>query len=213
VDFVTTGGDTKRLETGFVDGLTPVYLEAYGVSLKQRHIPEGPFILTLKNLRLEALPGCVFELSLDLTGVRQTNMFAGGALEGRAQSAQGEKPSWNAAYLKCGPIPEWPPYPAGLNDTGERPDFISTVSAFQTNCYLEKNSDGSATLYFNAPVNPKEFGLGFDRALHWNAVWSPYSMSVNIRFEEEYEGELTMYLFRLTDAENNMLPGPMGFKL
>jgi hypothetical protein len=140
-------------------------------------------------------------------------MFAGGALEGRARSAQGEKPSWNAAYLKCGPMPEWPLYPASLNDTGERPDFIPTVSAFQTNVYLEKNSDGSATLYFNSPVNPKEFGIGFDRPLYWSVTWSPYGMSVNIRFKEACEGELTLYLFRLTDADSNMIPGLMGFKL
>lgn len=211
--FIKTGTETKRLETGFVDGLTPVYLEAYGVSLKQRHIPEGPFVLILKNLALEALPGCVFELSVDLVGVRTANMFAGGALEGRAQSPQGEKPTWNASYLKSGPIPEWPLYPAGEKDTGERPDFVPTVSAFHTSIYHETNSDGSVTLYFSTPANPNEFGIGFDRAVSWTAVWAPYNMSVTIRFETEARGELTLYLFRLADKENNMIPGPFVVKL
>jgi hypothetical protein len=39
--FLTAGNKTTRLETGVVDGQPPVYLEAYGVSLKQRQIPRG----------------------------------------------------------------------------------------------------------------------------------------------------------------------------
>jgi hypothetical protein len=170
-------------------------------------------VLTLKNLALEALPGCVFQLSLDLTGTRVKNLFAGGALEGRALSPQGERPTWNASHLKSGPAPEWPEYPSGLHDTGERPDRIPTVSSFDISIYHEKNSDGSVTLYFSAPVNPKEFGIGFDRALTWETVWTPYNMSVTLRFAEELEGELTLYLFRLADADNNMIPGLAMFKL
>lgn len=211
--YLTSGGETKRLDTGFIDGYSPVYLEAYGVSLKQKSIPEGPFTLTLKKLALEALPGCVFELSLDLTGVQTPNMYAGGALEGRASSVQGEKPTWNSSFLKYGPIPEWPIYPASVQDTGERPAAIPTVTAFKTAITASKYSSGKVTLSFSTPVNPREFGIGFNKIISWTTAWAEDAKSVTITCDKPAQEDMKLYLFRLTDADNNMIPGPAVFTL
>lgn len=209
--YISTAEGTQRLDTGFADGLTPVYLEAYGVSLKQKHIPEGPFTLLIKNLMLEALPGCVFELSLELTGIRQPNMFAGGALEGRALSAQGEKPTWNSTCLKNGPMPEWPLYPACEGDSGERPEYVPAETAFDTDIEPAESGPDYVKLRFSTPVNKNEFGIGFDRALSWTTSWDEDSRSVTITFDREVRGKIKLYIFRLVDKENNMIPGPAVF--
>jgi hypothetical protein len=72
--YIISGGEASRLETGLIDGFTPVYLEAYGVSLKKDAIPEGGFVFNLNNIKLETLPNCVFELYIELTGIKQPNM-------------------------------------------------------------------------------------------------------------------------------------------
>lgn len=209
---VITSNESK-LETGFIDGLSPVYLEAYGVSLKQQHIPEGPFLFNLKNIALDALPGCVFELTMELTGIRQTNMFAGGALEGRARSAQGERPVWNSSCLKNGPIPDWPLYPASEEDRGERPDYIPAETAFNIDITLGEYGGGFAELCFSAPANTNELGIGFDRAISWTTSWAPDCRSLTITYDRDVRGNMRLLLFRLTDRENNMIPGPIVFKL
>ncbi len=198
---MTANGMGRQLETGSVDGKTPIYLETYGVSLKQKYIPAGPFTLMLKNLTLEALPGCTFELTVDLVGVR-----SGGNMT--AQSKQGEKPTWNSTNLKIGPMPQWPIYPENVRDTGARPDAVPTVSAFKTNITLGAYDGQSVTLNFSEPVNTREFGIGFSKVTKWTTVWAKDAKSVTISFDKRPESDVTLYLFRLTDMKNNMIPAP-----
>jgi hypothetical protein len=210
---VTSGGKTTVLEAGYIDGSSPVYLETFGVSLKQQYIPVGPFTLTLKNLRLEALPGCTFELTVDLIGIKQSNTYAGGAMEGRALSAQNEKPTWNSTDLKNGPMPEWPVYPESTKDTGARPDAVPTVSAFDTAIAVGAYDGKSVTLTFSEPVNTREFGVGFDKVSSWTTDWASDAKSVTLRFDQPVSGDVSLYLFRLVDIQNNMIPAPQAFTL
>jgi hypothetical protein len=209
--YLCTEGETKRLKTGFIDGLTPIYLEAYGVSLKQGHIPEGPFVLNLKNLSFEALPGCIFEMYIELTGTRQPKMFDKTVMEGRAKSKQGERPSWNSSYLKNGPYKDWPVYPASIDDRGVRPDCIPVKSDFKAELTLAECGSDFVSLAFSEPVNPHEFGLGFMGVESWRLDWAEDKRSVRISFDKAADGEKRLYIFRLTDLDGNMLPSPKVF--
>ena len=205
------GSEYKPLETGYIDGFTPIYLEACGVSLKKDYIPEKQFVLNIKNLCFETIPGCIFEMYIDLVGTKQPKMFDKKVLEGRAKSKQGEKPTWNSSYLKHGPYKDWPVYPASIEDTGERPDSVTTKSAFKVNVTLIKQGSDCVRLEFSEPVNPSDFGLGFKGIQSWSLIWAKDDMAVTINCAPTTEDEIILYLFRLTDKEGNMLPAPQAY--
>ncbi len=212
--FITTAdGKTEKLETGTIDGAAPVYLERYGVSLKKQAICEGPFVFSLKNVRLEPLPGFTLELHLELTGVMQPNPFAGGALEGRAQSKQGEKPTWPSSCLKRGPMPEWPIYPASAADDGSRPEHIPSQSAFSVEVELAERAPDRILFRFGAPVNPREFGIGFEGISSWRLEWAEDASSVEVVFNEAVPEGRKAVIFRLADIDGNMLPSPVALCL
>ncbi len=207
--FITAGGRTEKLKTGTIDGADPVYLERYGVSLKKQAICEGPFVFSLSNLRLEPLPGFTLELHLDLTGYRQPNLFAGGALESRARSRQGERPTWASSCLKRGPIPEWPIYPARVGDDGRRPEHIQTQSAFSVKVELAERAPDHILLRFSAPVNPRDFGIGFEDISSWRLEWAEDASCLKVVLNEDLHAGRRAVIFRLTDTDGNMLPSPV----
>ena len=67
-------------------------------------------------------------------------------------------------------------------------------------------------LRFSAPVNKNELGIGFDRAISWTTSWEPDCKSLTITYDREVRGTMRLFLFRLTDRENNMIPGPVVFR-
>jgi hypothetical protein len=73
---------------------------------------------------------------------------------------------------------------------------------------------GGVTLRFSAPMNPKEFGIGFDAVSAWNTVWADDRMSVALSFAEPVVAgrDVTLLLFRAADASGNMISAPVKFK-
>jgi formate dehydrogenase assembly factor FdhD len=109
-------------------------------------------------------------------------------------------------------MPEWPVYPSGIHDTGERPDFVPTVSGFDVEITLNKYNSTCAELSFSSPVNPSEFGLGFEGISDWIISWAEDAKSVAIKYNE-VNNDLKLYIFRLTDLNGSMLPAPKVFPL
>jgi hypothetical protein len=202
----------------FDDGNHQAYIERFGGSLKLRGAPDGPwdgsvsFTLSLRNLRLQALPA--FTLAVDLTIVKaQVRNFFGQLVNGFS-SAFGETPSWNSQDLQNTPVSgnfhgRWPMFPNAPGDTGERPVSIPTQAKFTATITASDASAAGVTLSFSQPLTPGELGVAMDKVASWSTQWGADNTSVRITYDAPVRGDVTIIVFRAADTAQNMIGGPV----
>jgi hypothetical protein len=202
------------------DGNHQGYIERFGVSLKLPGAPAGPwdgtvsFLLSVKNIRLQALPGFTFAVDIPLTKAAVPNFF-GQPTDGFT-SAQGETPTWNSQDLQNTPLSgnfhgRWPLYPNSADDTGARPVSIPTQTAFDATITVSDASTAGLTLRFSQPLNPNDFGLGLDTVSSWTTQWAADNASVRIAYGRPLapHEDVNIIVFRAIDAAGNMIGGPV----
>jgi hypothetical protein len=203
------------------DGAHQGYIERYGASLKLLGAPDGPwdgtttFELSVRNLKLQALPGFTFAVDLSLTKAQVLNFF--GQPTNGFTSALGETPSWNSQDLQNTPYSgnfhgRWPLYPDYPGDTGARPVSVQNQTAFNATITVSEASAAGFTLAFSEPLKPNEFGLGLDAASSWTAQWAAGNSSVQIAYDSPlaHRRDINVIVFRAVDAAGNMIGGPVS---
>jgi hypothetical protein len=145
----------------------------------------------LRGLQFEAMPGFTFELSL------QENLHT-----------QDQTPAiWAAspATQIIGPYPHWRPGGTGARPTAEplppaanrRSTFDTTLTHSFTTISAEHHE---WQITFSNPINPRDFGIGFNFsenfALHWNDDNTSLTISFNHYIGIQEGDELIMYIFR-----------------
>jgi hypothetical protein len=201
------------------DGSHQGYIERFGASLKLPGAPDGPwdgtvsFILGVRNLKLQALPGFTFAVDLTLKKATVPNFF-GQPVNGFT-SAFGETPSWNSQDLQNTPISgnfhgRWPMFPNSAADTGARPVSVPGQTAFSATISVSDASATGVTLRFSQPLNPGEFGVGLDGVSSWTTQWAAGNASVRITYGSPvaHRRDVTIIVFRAVDAVGNMIGGP-----
>ena len=176
------------------DGSTGGYLERFGVSLKPRGAEEIAVGETLtfaaSGIRLEVMPKFALAISVELTKT-ETEWF--GRKSVAFTSPFGETPSWRCDASRAIEPP-----------SGEEllPNFAARVIVADTR---------SVTVAFDEPMNPNEFGVALDAAEQWSTQWAADCRLVRLEFAEPIGAcaEVTVYLFRLVNADGRMLPGPI----
>jgi hypothetical protein len=202
------------------DGNHQCYIERYGASLKLAGAPAGPwdgsttFGLSVRNLKLEALPGFTFAVDLSLTKAQVLNFF--GQPTNGFSSALGETPSWNSQDLQNTPYSgnfhgRWPLYPDYAGDTGARPVSTPDQTAFNATITVSDASPAGFTLVFSEALNPNEFGIGLDAASAWTTSWAAGNTSVQIAYDSPVSRpeDVSVIVFRAVDAAGNMIGGPV----
>lgn len=205
--------------SSYEDGNHDGYLERYGAGLEISGAPDGPwdgtvsFGLSVRNLKLAALPGFTFAVDLRLTKTQVPNFF-GQLVDGYA-SPFGEKPSWSSDDLQNTPLSgnfhgRWPLYPNSVTDTGERPHTVPSQTAFDIRITATDASATGVTLRFSQPLDPHEFGIGMNRVSSWTTQWAPDNKSVRITYDRPVScrGDVSVIVFRAVDSAGNMIGGP-----
>jgi hypothetical protein len=204
----------------YEDGNHQGYIERFGAGLLLGSAPDGPwdgtvsFTLSVKNIKLQALPG--FTLAVDLTITKaQVPNFAGIPGNGYT-SAFGEKPSWNSQNLQNTPISgnfhgNWPLYPNTVDDTGQRPVSVPTQTAFAAQITAGDAGTDGVTLRFSQPLNPNEFGVALDTVQAWTTQWATDHTSVRIAYGTPVASgtAVSVIVFRAADTAGNMIGGPV----
>lgn len=202
------------------DGDHQGYIERYGVSLKLPGAPAGPwdgttkFVFSVKNLRLQALPGFTFAVDLALAKAQVPNFF--GVLTNGFSSTLGETPSWGSQDLQNTPLSgnlhgRWPLYPNAVDDTGARPVSIPTTTGFNATISVSEASATGLTLGFDQPLDPDEFGVGLDAVSSWTTQWAPDNTSVRLAYDRPVDPRenVTVIVSRAVDDAGNMIGGPV----
>jgi hypothetical protein len=201
------------------DGNHGGYIERFGASLKLPGAPDGPwdgsvsFALSVRNLKLQALPGFTFAVDLTLKKATVPDFF-GQPVNGFT-SAFGETPSWNSEDLQNTPISgnfhgRWPMFPNVVGDTGARPVSVPGQAAFTAAISVSDVSATGLTLRFSQPLNPGELGVGLDAVSSWTTQWGADNASVRIAYASPagHHRDVTVIVFRAVDAAGNMIGGP-----
>jgi hypothetical protein len=204
----------------YEDGKHLGYIEKFGAGLLLAGAPDGPwdgtvsFMLSVKNVRLQALPGFTFAVDITLKKAQVPN-FAGIPGNGYS-SAFGEKPSWNSTNLQNTPISgnfhgSWPLYPNVVGDTGARPVSVPTQTAFAAQITASDASTDGVTLRFSEALNPNEFGVGLDAVGSWTTQWAADNTSVRIAYGVPVASgtAVSVIVFRAVDMAANMIGGPV----
>jgi hypothetical protein len=202
------------------DGEHQGYIERYGVSLKLLGAPDGPwdgttsFVLSVRNLKLQALPRFTFAIDVPLTKTQVTSFF--GTPTNGFSAPLGETPSWNSRDLQNTPLSgnfhgRWPLYPNAVGDTGARPISIPTQTGFDATITVRDASTAGLTLRFSQPLNPNDFGLGLDTVSSWTTQWAADNASVRIAYGGPLapHEDVNIIVFRAMDAAGNMIGGPV----
>jgi hypothetical protein len=202
------------------DGQHQGYIERYGASLKVPGAPPGPwdgtvnFVFSVKNIKLQALPGFTFAVDIPLTKT-QVPAFAAPPTDGFS-SPLGEAPSWNSTDLQNTPLSgnfhgDWPLYPDYVGDTGARPVCVPTQTGFDTTITVTDASASGLTLAFSGPLNPDQFGIGLDAVSSWTMQWASGNSAVRIDYGRPVPPgqEVNVVVFRAVDAIGNMIGGPV----
>jgi hypothetical protein len=204
----------------FDDGNHGGYIERYGASLKIPGAPPGPwdgttnFQLSVKNIKLQALPGFTFAVDIPLTKT-QVPAFAAAPTDGFS-SPLGEAPSWNSQDLQNTPYSgnfhgSWPLYPDYAGDTGARPVSVPTQTAFGATITVTDASATGLTLRFSEPLNPDQFGVGLDAVRARTTQWAPDGTSAQVTYGRPVHPatDVTIIVFRAVDTAGNMIGGPV----
>jgi hypothetical protein len=142
----------------------------------------------LRGLQFEAMPGFTFELSL------QENLHT-----------QDQPPAvWIAspAAQIVGPYPHWRPGGTGARPTASPlPPAENRRTNFDTTFTVEPSAT-EWTINFSAPLNPRDFGIGFNFSENFTLNWHENNSRLTISFNDVNENlPRTMYIFRAR-AEN-----------
>jgi hypothetical protein len=202
------------------DGNHGGYIERFGASLKLPGAPDGPwdgtvsFTLSVRNLKLQALPGFTFAVDLTLKKATVPNFF-GQPVNGFT-SAFGETPAWGSQDLQNTPISgnfhgRWPMFPNVVGDTGARPVSVPDQAAFTATIAVSDASATGLTLQFSQPLNPGELGIGLDAVPSWTTQWAAGNTSARITYATPVDRhrDVTVIVFRAVDAAGNMIGGPV----
>jgi len=114
-------------------------------------------VLSVRNVKLQALPGFTFAVDIPLTKT-MVPAFAAPPADGFSSSL-GEKPSWNSQDLQNTPYSgnfhgRWPLYPDYAGDTGARPVSIPNQTAFAATITVTEVHSSGFTLAFSEPLDP-----------------------------------------------------------
>ena len=153
----------------------------------------------LRGLQFEALPGFTFELSL------QENLHMGGQ----------PPASWAAspAAQLVGPYPHWRPSGTGARPTDQP---LNPINNRGTNFDIGLTytlTENTLTIDFSAPVNPRDFGIGFDFSEDFSLEWNDESTRLVVTFDDIPKDEieriygirdLNMYIIRVRAADGTL---------
>ncbi|CAM3905093.1 S-layer-like y domain-containing protein [Cohnella lubricantis] len=177
----------------------------------------------IKNLKFVTIPEFTFEVSFG-------NIYASAANSGKEGAANFTQPiSWNVEKFNNGPAEEWPVIPDTkaekdallAGETVTRPDAPApTATAFDTEIVGTKveRSGGktNVVISFDEELDTREFGFGLDVADHWDTTWSAdkKQVTLSVDYDEFPRGaSADLIIFRLKDAEGNLIPGPIYLPL
>ncbi|MCL1843293.1 MAG: hypothetical protein FWF79_05730 [Defluviitaleaceae bacterium] len=155
---------------------------------------ERAFIM--RGLQFEAMPGFTFELSM------QENLHTAGQPAAIWQASPevqfiGAYPHWRPGGAGAGPTAE-PLSPVQLRGTSF--DIGFTVG-WVANAEAGEEVD-SLTISFDAPVNPRDFGIGFNFS-DFSLSWNDENTSLQIALSTIPEEEIIMYIFRARAEDAN----------
>jgi len=222
VDPVALSVNGNRISASIYDDGHQGYIERYGASLELSGAPDGPwdgttnFVFGAKNIKLSALPGFTFAVDVAVAKAQVPN-FLGVLVNGYA-SPFGEAPSWGSQNLQNTPLSgnlhgSWPLFPNTSTDDGTRPATRPTQTAFDTQITVDSAGAAGLTLQFSEPLDPRDFGLGFDLVPSWTTEWAADHTSVRVTFGQPItcRADLHVILFRAVDTAGNMIGGPQQF--
>ena len=98
-----------------------------------------------------------------------------------------------------------------LEDDGVRAPLAATPTAFKAEITFATDDltaeSKSFVISFSEPVNPNEFGIAMDFAENWTLDWAEDKTAVTVNFDGALASgqEGSVIIFRLRDAENNMI--------
>jgi len=201
------------------DGEHQGYIERYGASLKVPGAPPGPwdgttnFALSVRNIKLQALPGFTFAVDIPLTKT-MVPAFAAPPTDGFS-SPLGETPSWNSQDLQNTPYSgnfhgRWPLYPDYAGDTGARPISIPNQTAFDATITVTEADRTRFTLAFSEALDPNQFGIGLNAVSSWTTQWATDNTAVQVTYASPVEADVTIIVFRAVDTAGNMIGGPVS---
>jgi len=192
--------DGVKLETSTNESTTDGWVLDYGAKVETSVSYD---VLTLKHLKLAALPGYTMEVSFD-KALYQTLEPAGSSSDDAR-----ERPSWAPSDSTISANPIWPIYPNTLADDGNRAPLAPTPTAFDTEITVSAldAAAGTFTVSFSEPVNRNEFGIAMDFAQDWTLAWDEAAQSVTVTVSDGLAAGQTgnVVIFRLRDMENNMI--------
>jgi hypothetical protein len=208
----TADGVETKLPSSYLENAAEGWIHEYGAAHKTA-IADGVFIL--RKLRMEAMRGYTFEVAFS-----QAPHFLVGS---KAPATWGSSPE----AQNIGPWPNWP-VPGGLgssngsidNDSGARPavpnrttDVLTPEAAGPQFNHLDtlKNGD-TLTITFATPMNPNDFGIGFDFSDDFSIAWASDNQSVTVTLNNVTRlggGECNLYINRLRDGGSNFIAAPI----
>lgn len=179
--------------------------------------------IAIKNLQFVTIPGFTFEISFG-------NIYASAGNAGKEGAANFTQPiSWNVEKFNNGPAEVWPVIPDTKAEkdillaggTVARPDAPAPKpTAFDTeitSANVQRAGDKTqVVINFSEELDTREFGFGVNIADRWETVWSNDKKRVTLTFnyDEFPEGaNANVMIFRLKDAEGNLIPGPIDLSL
>lgn len=215
VEVYTTNatGETTRLQGDTTPNMTNTWIMPYGV-----RVPAIPGVgpdrfYTLRNLQFEAVPGFTFQMMF------QENLNLGGWPNPDVPII------WNAspAVQHIGPYPHFRPggnAPAswGLPNATHMGYSENRSTQFEATIL---NHEGVGTfdeergvwteltswiIEFSEPMNPRDFGIGFDFSTDFELIWSNENATLTINFNDflpnlnPADNYLNMHIIRLRDA-------------
>ena len=192
--------DGVKLETSVNEATADGWVLDYGAKVETTVTYD---VMTLKHLKLAALPTYTLEVSFD-KALYMTMEPAGSATDDAR-----ERPSWAPSDSTVSANAIWPIYPNNLEDDGVREPLPATPTAFDTTLTFSGVSaeTGAFTISFSEPVNPREFGIAMDFAEHWELNWTEDAQQVTVTIADPLTAGDTgsVIIFRLRDLDNNMI--------
>lgn len=207
--------DGAKVAVSSNESTTDGYALDYGFKVES-FLPDYS-VVTAKNLKLAALPGYTLEVSFDKA------LYQSMEPTGSSSDDARERPSWASDNTMLSAAGTWPVVPNTLADDKVRAQLPATKTAFDTAVSFSFDEkaltagDKAFTIGFSEPVNKNEFGIAMNFATSWTLDWNADCTAVTVTIADKLaQGQAcSLYLFRLRDAENNMigqngLAGPIG---
>lgn len=192
--------DGVKLETSVNEAAADGWVLDYGAKVETTVAYN---VLTLKHLKLAALPTYTMEVSFD------KELYMTMEPAGSATDDARERPSWAPSDSTVSANDIWPIYPNNLEDDGIRQPMAATPTAFDTELTFSNVSadTGVFTIRFSEPVNPKEFGIAMDFAEYWTLDWAEDAQQVTVTVADGLTAGTSgsVIIFRLRDLDGSMI--------